>query len=217
MFKVYLSSFLFGSLVASAKDLLHMLWKEQEVWAHVASEFDSLKTKTPPGQSDGAIGQAFSLEKVVNALQVGERELRNVACNICWTVPLFESIDGDTLSLQLIEKFAKARFYADGKPKAPRLWPSIVIPIALMQKDDLPPKTTWKRYGGDIAVAAFWYAFAMAKKDGLPGPDLEAFRSLARTSGALCRRSCFDNCFLQACVLSSVLLSPVFLPSVSNQ
>ncbi|CAK9052938.1 unnamed protein product, partial [Durusdinium trenchii] len=162
-----------------------MLWKEQEVWAHVASEFDSLKTKTPPGQSDGAIGQAFSLEKVVNALQVGERELRNVACNICWTVPLFESIDGDTLSLQLIEKFAKARFYADGKPKAPRLWPSIVIPIALMQKDDLPPKTTWKRYGGDIAVAAFWYAFAMAKKDGLPGPDLEAFRSLARTSGAL--------------------------------
>ena len=44
------------------------------------------------------------------------------------------------------------------------------------------PKGTWKRYGGDIAVAAFWYAFAEAIKSNAPGPDLERFRLVARTA-----------------------------------
>ena len=154
----------------------------QEVWKHIESEFEGVKNKNPPGQTEGATGQAFSADKVLSALKLGSFEIRNVCCNLAWTLPLYESIEGDTMSIALIEKYARAKFWSqeEDKPTAPALWPSVTIPIAFMQREELPPKTTWARYGGDIAAAAFWYAFAAAKKAGQPDHELEAFRRLCR-------------------------------------
>ena len=98
-------------------------------------------------------------------------------------LPLHESLSGDHLSMELVRKYAENKFYEHGKPRAPALWPAMPIPISCMQRDELPPKGSWKRYGGDIAVAAFWFAFAAAIKAGADGPELERFRLVARTAG----------------------------------
>ena len=155
----------------------------EEVWQHVEKEYESMKGMSPPSQSDGAIGQAFSKDKVLSALKVSPFQIRNVACNLCWTLPLHETLSGDHLSMELVRKYAGNKFYEHGKPRAPALWPAMPIPISCMQRDELPPKGSWKRYGGDIAVAAFWFAFAAAIKAGADGPELERFRLVARTAG----------------------------------
>ena len=154
----------------------------EEVWSHVEKEYEALKSVLPPNQCDGAIGQAYSKDKILSGLKLAPFQVRNVACNLCWTLPLFESLAGDHLSMDVVRKYAENKFYEKGKPRAPALWPGMSIPIACMQRDELPPKGTWKRYGGDIAVAAFWYAFAEVIKSNAPGPDLERFRLVARTA-----------------------------------
>ena len=155
----------------------------QDVWQYVESEYDSLKTKQPPGQTEGASGQAFSAEKILTALKGPAMEIRNVCCNLAWTKPLAESLEGDKLSMSLIQKYAHSTFWCkqSNQPRAPQLWPAgVVIPIACMQREDLAPKTTWLRYGADVAVAGFWFAFATAKKMKLQEAEINSFRALAR-------------------------------------
>ena len=77
-------------------------WATQ-VWSYVSSEFETLKGKQPPAQTDGAIGQAYSADKVLSALKGEAKEIRNVAGSIAWVKPLAESIEGDALSMELIE------------------------------------------------------------------------------------------------------------------
>ncbi|CAE7734968.1 unnamed protein product [Symbiodinium sp. CCMP2592] len=152
-----------------------------DVWTHVSTEFETLKGKSPPGQTEGAIGQAFHVEKILSALKGSSREIRNVAGNIAWVKPLNESIEGDSMSMEQIQRYAATVFMnADGKVQAPRLWPTgVTIPVAMMQLEEMPAKG-WDRYGADVAVAAYWYAFAQAKKQGSTETELQTWRALGR-------------------------------------
>ena len=85
-----------------ADSLLLDAWAAQ-VWSQVSSEFEALKQKQPPTQTEGAIGQAYSADKVLTALKGQRQELRNVAGCIAWVKPLAESIEGDALSMELIQ------------------------------------------------------------------------------------------------------------------
>ena len=95
-----------------------------------------------------------------------------------------ESIDGDALTIDVIDRYARGHFWDDGAPRAGRHWPqNLNVPIALMNKTDMPPKGTWRRYGADIAVASFWYAFSKAKEIGAQEAELDKFRALCRSCG----------------------------------
>ena len=70
---------------------------------------------------------------------------------------------GADMTIGQVEKFSRAIFFKDGKPKAPSAWPkNLNIPIAVYSKFDELKKGEMERIGCDLAIAAFFWSWSRA-------------------------------------------------------
>ena len=120
------------------------------------------------------MGQPYLEQKLTEALgQHGE--IRNIVANICWTPPLEEAMQGDTLTFAQVVKFMKATFWDSQKnaPMAPDNWPrNLNIPIKVFSKTEWPTKGEMQRYGLDIVVASFRERDTLSPLPGKTGTTL---------------------------------------------
>ena len=173
---------------------------EKHVWMHVETEYETLKTKNALGKAEGAVGticnewtEGHMKEFTKNLTE--HSEYRYVVSNICQTPPTMTSVPGDAIIVEALSDMATYRFFKDGKPFAPAVWPrDCAIPVALYSCE-LPLPGQAERFGKDGVVQAFWWAFAQAVKQhkaavaakpqkseevGEALRTLEGFRKLAR-------------------------------------
>ena len=132
-------------------------------------EFKELTKKTPLTKAEGASGvichpwtEAHTKEFTRCLTEHGE--YRNVVSNLCDTPPAMASVPGDSILVETLPDMAAFRFYKDGKPCAPTMWPKDSnIPVAVY-RCQMPQSGETERFGKDGVVHAFWWAFAQAVK-----------------------------------------------------
>jgi len=142
---------------------------EREVWKWVEPEFKELTKKAPLSKAEGACGvichpwtEAHTKEFTRCLTEHGE--YRNVVSNVCDTPPAMTSVPGDSILVETLPDMAAFRFYKDGKPCAPTMWPKDSnIPVALY-RCEMPKSGEAERFGKDSVVHASWWAFAQAVK-----------------------------------------------------
>ena len=142
---------------------------EREVWKWVELEFDELKKKMPLSKAEGACGvichpSTDAHMKEFTRCLTEHGEYRNVVSNLCDTPPAMTSVPGDSILVATLPDMAAFRFYKDGKPCAPTMWPKDSnIPVALY-RCEMPKSGEAERFGKDGVVHAFWWSFAQAVK-----------------------------------------------------
>ena len=170
---------------------------EKHVWMHVETEYETLKTKNALGKAEGAVGticnegtESHMKELTKNLTE--HSEYRYVVSNICQTPPTMTSVPGDAIIVEVLPDMARYRFFKDGKPFAPAVWPRDCAIAVALYCCELPLPGQAERFGKDGVVQAFWWAFAQAVKQHKAAvaadaggvcealQTLEGFRKLAR-------------------------------------
>ena len=137
------------------------------VWKWVKEEFDTLVKLPALSKAEGGVGVICDFDKESQMKEFTKnmeeyKEFRGVVSNVCCTPPEATSIPGDEIVMDMLPDMARFRFYKDGKPCAPTVWPKDSnIPVALYEIAK-PGKDNVERFAKDGVVHAFWWAFAQA-------------------------------------------------------
>jgi hypothetical protein len=194
------------------------------VWKWVKEEFDSLVKLPALSKAEGGVGVVCEFDKEIHMKEFTKhmqeyKEYRGVVSNVCCTPPEATSIPGDEIVMDMLGDMARFRFYKDGKPCAPTVWPKDSnIPVALYEIAK-PGKDNVERFAKDGVVQAFWWAFAQAmqavnaERLKTPPSSEEVYKALQIVQGfRKLARNCLFDYQLFPDRLCSFFSLPVLLP-----
>ena len=96
------------------------LWG-REIWPKIEQDYKKLLSSPPVTQVDGAIGAAFTQDKILEKVRL-TGEARGYTGVLAWFQPL-QGPDCQTFTIAMVDKCVSAYFRdAEGKLRAPDLW-----------------------------------------------------------------------------------------------
>ena len=112
----------------------------REIWPKIEQDYKKLLSSPPVTQVDGAIGAAFTQDKILEKVRL-TGEARGYTGVLAWFQPL-QGPDCQTFTIAMVDKCVSAYFRdAEGKLRVPDLgWRGLNVPISLKSKAELPPK-----------------------------------------------------------------------------
>ena len=127
------------------------------VWKWVKEEFDTLVKLPALSKAEGGVGVICDFDKESQMKEFTKnmeeyKEFRGVVSNVCCTPPEATSIPGDEIVMDMLGDMARFRFYKDGKPCAPTVWPKDSnISVALFA-EAAPPMSAIVLYPAHLAA-----------------------------------------------------------------
>ena len=120
---------------------IQTVW-EQSIWPLISDDFKKLQAASPVAQADGAIGGAFTPDKILEKIRFTS-EARGFTGVLAWMQPL-QGPDCQTFTIAMVDKCVDSYFRdrdSQGNLSAPTLWwRGLNVPISLRSKAELPPK-----------------------------------------------------------------------------
>jgi hypothetical protein len=112
----------------------------REIWPKIEQDYKKLLSSPPVTQVDGAIGAAFTQDKILEKVRL-TGEARGYTGVLAWFQPL-QGPDCQTFTIAMVDKCVSAYFRdAEGELRVPDLWwRGLNVPISLKSKAELPPK-----------------------------------------------------------------------------